>query len=102
MSLAAKSTVLRYEQERTVHAVRIFTDARPIFGPGAESPEAAIILYNLKIAFHHAGRGIEEIFFSLDENDLQQLKKAIQRAELKAASLGSVLAKAKVKVFNLE
>lgn len=99
---AAKSSVLRYEQERTVHALRIVTDARPVFGNNAsESPEAAVILHTLKISYHHAGR-LGELFFAFDERDLEELKKAIQRAELKATSLRSVLAKAQVKVFNLE
>jgi hypothetical protein len=99
---AAKSSVLRYEQERTVHGLRILTDARPIFGnDAAAAPEAAVILYTLKIRYYQAGH-MAEMFFSFDEGDLEQLKEAIQRAELKATSLRSVLVRAKVKVFNLE
>jgi hypothetical protein len=98
---AAKSNVLRYEQERTVHRVRILTDARPIFGDDAtETPKAAVIIHTLKIGYHH-NDDVEEVFFSLDESDLEELGKAVQRAALKATSLRSMLATAKVKVFNL-
>jgi hypothetical protein len=99
---AAKSTVLRYEQERPVHDVRILTDARPIFGDDATAaPEAAVILHTLKIAYHFAGR-LEELFFSLDERDLEELKKAVHRAELKAINLASVLSNAEMKIYKLE
>jgi hypothetical protein len=102
LNRAAKSTALRYEQERSVHSVRILTDARPVFGNDIrELPEAVVILHTLKIEYHHAGR-LGETFFAFDERDLEELKKAIQRAELKATSLRSALAKAKVKVFNLK
>lgn len=99
---AAKSTVLRYEQERTVHNLRILTDARPIFGSDAtQPPEAAVILHTLKIGYNHAGHA-GEMFFAFDERDLEGLKKEIERAELKATSLRSVLSKSQVKVFNLK
>jgi hypothetical protein len=102
LNRAAKSSVLRYEHERTVHHLRILTDARPIFGSDAAvAPEAAVILHTLKIGYQHAGH-TGEMFFGFDEHDLEGLKKEIQRAELKATSLRSVLAKAQVKVFNLE
>jgi len=98
---AAKSSVLRYEHERTVHSLRILTDARPIFGGNAaEPPEAAVLLHTLKIAYHRAG-SLGEVFFAFDEKDLEELKKAILRAEMKARSLRSVLAKAQVKIFNM-
>ena len=98
---AAKSTVLRYEQERSVHSLKFLTDARPVFGNDVtKSPEAAVILHTLKIGYHHAGR-IGEAFFAFDENDLEELKKAIQRAESKASSLRTALARAQLKVFDL-
>ena len=102
LNRAAKSSALRYEQERSVHRLRILTDARPVFGNDiTESPEAVVILHTLKIEYHHAGR-LGEVFFALDEKDLESLKRTIQRAELKATSLRSALAKAKVKIFDLK
>jgi hypothetical protein len=92
IALAAKSNVLGFEHERIVHGLRILTDARPIFGIDVEKPPEAIAIgHMLKLAYHRGGR-VEEEFFALDEEDLQTLKKAVQRAELKAISLRSMLA----------
>lgn len=101
LTIAAKSSVLRNEQERAFRSCRILTDARPIFGDEVNiSPKAAVIMHNLKVAYYHAGKE-GEAFFALDEEDLKKLKKAIERAESKAASLRTLLAGAHVKVFNL-
>ena len=100
VNIAAKSTVLRYEHERTVHSVRILTDARPVFGSDIKAaPEAAVIMHTLKIAFHEA-TNLREMFFALDEEDLKALTRAAERAELKAAGLYNFLAKAQIKVFK--
>jgi hypothetical protein len=99
---AAKSNIVRYEQERTVHGVRILTDARPIFGNNVEEPpEAIAIIHTLKIAYHRSGR-LEEEFFAFDEHDLKELKNAVERAELKANSLRAVLTKSHLKVLTEE
>lgn len=97
---AAKAVELRYEHERTLCHLRVLTDARPIFGDDTvERPEAAVIFHMLKIAYHESNR-IREIFFSLDENDLQELKKAILRAELKGKSLREALSGANIRVIT--
>jgi hypothetical protein len=97
---AAKSNVVRYEQERTMHGVRILTDARPIFGNDVkEPPEAIAIIHTLKIAYHRSGR-LEEEFFAFDEHDLEELKNAVERAELKASGLRAVLTKSGLKVLS--
>jgi hypothetical protein len=99
---AAKSNVLRYEHERTVHSLRILTDARPIFGNDVEEPpEAIAIIHTLKIAYHRSGR-LEEEFFVFDEQDLKALKNAVERAELKANSLRAALTKSHLKVLSGE
>jgi hypothetical protein len=93
LALATKSNVLNWEHERILHSLRILTDARPIFGIDVEKPPEAIAIgHMLKLAYHRGGR-LEEEFFALDEEDLQTLKKAVQRAELKAKSLRAALAK---------
>ncbi len=101
LALAAKSNVLRFEHERTLHGIRILTDARPIFGSDVEKPpEAVAIGHTLKLSYHRGGR-LEEEFFALDEQDLETLKKAVKRAESKANSLRTMLAK-QVKVMSPE
>ncbi len=100
LNFFAKATIPRYEHERTLHDLRILTDARPVFGEDPSgSPEAAVIFHMLKIAYHQSNR-IEEIFFSLDENDLDYLKEMVLRAELKAKSLQNALSAGHIKVIH--
>ncbi len=100
MSRAAKARILRYEHERTLHDVRILTDARPVFGNDvAVRPEAAVVFHMLKIAYHGA-HGVKQVYFSLDGEDLEELKKAVLRAETKAKSLREALAAGNIRVIN--
>ncbi len=97
---AAKARLLRDEHERSLHDLRILTDARPIFEEEqVEPPDRAVIFHMLKISFHDADR-VAETFFSLDEADLEYLKKTIERAELKAKSLRESLRQANIKVID--
>lgn len=99
---AAKAMVLRYEHEHPLCRVRILTDARPLFPEDASAPpDAAVIFHVLKVAYHDPDR-ISEMFFGLDENDLETLKKAIARAEAKAQSLRNLLSTSGVKVISPE
>jgi hypothetical protein len=99
---SAKTDLLRYEHERSVHSLRILTDVRPVFGNNVEEPpEATVIIHTLKLAYHRGGR-LEEAFFGMDESDLQNLKEAVARAELKAKSIRAALAKAQLKVISEE
>jgi hypothetical protein len=100
LNLWAKASVLRYEHERSLHDLRILTDARPVFGEEASAqPQMAVIFHMLKIEYH-AAKGIEEVYFSLDEDDLEYLKRAIIRAETKARSLREALAKGHITTIN--
>jgi hypothetical protein len=99
---SAKTDILRYEHERSIHSLRILTDARPVFGNNVEEPpEAIVVIHTLKLAYHRGGR-LDEAFFGMDESDLQQLKEAVARAELKAKSIRAALAKAQIKVISEE
>ncbi len=99
---SAKIAFLRSEHERSVHSLRILTDIRPVFGNNVEiPPEATVIMHTLKIAYHR-GTKLDEAFFGMDESDLQQLKEAVARAELKARSLRTALSRAQLKVITEE
>jgi len=102
LAVAAKGDVLTAEHERTLHGLRILTDARPIFGNDVQKPPDAIAIgHMLKLTFHRGGR-LEEEFFALDEDDLRSLKEAVQRAEVKANSLRAALAKSQLRVLSAD
>ncbi len=100
--IVAKVDDLRTENERIFCHARVLTDLRPVFGSNVEKgPVAMLLTHNLKIAFHESGRkGDHEFYVSLDAADLQELKRTIERAEAKAASLKAILP-AKLRVFGL-
>jgi len=100
LARSAKGDILMYQHERTVHTLRIITDARPISGDNVEDPpEAMAIIHTLKIAYHRSRR-IEEEFFVFDEIDLERLKEVVERAELKSKSLRAALKKSGLKVLR--
>jgi hypothetical protein len=92
--LSAKANLLRVEQERLFCDARILTDIRPIFGRKASTgPAALTIVHTLKLSYHHGSEELEELFVSLDDDDLQTLKQVIQRAEEKQGALEPLVQK---------
>lgn len=92
-ALVAKAHDLATEDERTFCHARILTDLRPIFGSVVEDgPKAMIVMHTLKLAFHQQGSNDDhgEFYVALDSDDLQTLRKLIDRAEAKAKSLSAV------------
>lgn len=85
-AISAKLSDLRTENERIFCHARILTDLRPVFGKDVNDGVVAMLLtHNLKISFHAAGRkGDHEIFVSMDTEDLEELRKTIERAQTKA------------------
>ncbi len=95
VTIASKVELLRIDYPKTFHDAKIYTDIRPIFAKPEERPVGAAITRMLKIEYHELGEH-KEFFVALDEEDLQKMKKAFQRAETKTSSLRSLL-----KVANL-
>jgi hypothetical protein len=97
---ASKARILRYEHERTFCTARIFTDARPVFEDDSVGrPELAVIFHMLKMSYHEGGR-VKDIYISLDENDLDELRKVIKRAEVKSKVLREALGAGHLKVIT--
>lgn len=102
-ALVAKAQDLVTEDERTFCHARILTDLRPIFGSNVEDgPKAMIAMHTLKLAFHEQGSSDDhgEFYVALDAEDLQALRKLIDRAEAKARSLQSALGR-NVRLFGI-
>ncbi len=92
LSFLAKAHALQSEHECLFHNAKIITDLRPVFHSPEEPPIDMIVEYILKIVFHDGSRRHREIFMAMDEHDIARLKKAIDRAEKKAATLKALLA----------
>jgi hypothetical protein len=90
------------QQEHVFQRVRILTDIRPIFEEDASvGPSAAVVMHTLRLEHLTDGR-VESINVSLDEQDLSDLRAALDRAVDKADTLRDVVARAELPQFELK
>jgi len=95
-----KALGLSGETERTFVGARILTDVRPIFDDGS-SPrvEGFVVINTLKIDFHE-GREHGEVYIALDSADLESLRKRVERAQAKTASLSETMSALKLRQYK--
>jgi hypothetical protein len=89
--IISKSDILKREFERTFCDARIISDVRPVFSKPEERPITALVTHSLKIEFHGPEGRHDEFYIVLDDDDLAKLKKLIERATVKSASLKALL-----------
>jgi hypothetical protein len=95
VAIASKVEHLKFDYPNTFHDARILSDIRPIFGKPNERPIGAAITHTLKIVYHVEDEH-KELYVTLDAEDLEKMKRILERAETKVSSLRSLL-----KVANL-
>ena len=69
---------------------KVISDIRPIFGFNVnEKPKAAVIVHQLHLHYHQGDEKEmhKDIYMALDNDDLQNLKETIERAQLKTKIL---------------
>ncbi len=102
VGITSKASDVLTEHEHLFCGVRILTDIRPIFQDDLSSaPSEAVIIHTLKIAYHQ-DREHKEFYVAMDAGDIQKLKSAIERAELKDNSAKAMLDKADVLYLGVE
>ncbi len=89
LGVSAKASELRAEYGKVFCSARILTDLRPVFGTDVDKgPLAAVVVHNAKITFHENGEETTKDFYvALDSEDIAELKKMLDRASRKEASL---------------
>ena len=92
IAITAKARAVAAEQHNVFCGVKIYSDIRPIFSAAADSIPGALVLHNLKIRYHQSGEQ-KEIYFALENSELNDLRMAVERAEKKAKQLRAVIAK---------
>lgn len=90
VALTSKARRLELEYPKTFHDAIILTDMRPVFEKPEERPVGCAISHTLRITYHEDGEH-KEFHVVLDSDDLETLKKVLQRAETKASSVKSLL-----------
>jgi hypothetical protein len=97
--ISARALTLFYDTSRHAHDVRILTDARPVFSNrAADDPEGFVIMHTLRFDYYEDNQS-RDWYISLDFEDLQDLKKAVDRAIEKQGSLQRFLKKTESVVF---
>ena len=102
LAVAGKAVALHLEYDHVFCRARVLTDARPIFGEDVSAPPPAMMItHTLKLDFHTGPTGrIEEFYITLGSGDLQVLQYALQRAEIKAKSLGTAIKNTNVRLVD--
>jgi hypothetical protein len=90
LAMASKAETLRDDHDKSFHDAKILTDIRPLFTKPDEKPLGAAITHMLKIEYHQEGEH-KILYMYLDADDLELLKKVVQRAETKASSLQALI-----------
>ncbi|HXX87151.1 MAG TPA: hypothetical protein VEH86_01735 [Candidatus Acidoferrum sp.] len=90
VTMSAKVQRLEIDYPNTFYEALILTDMRPIFDKPEDRPVGCAVSHTLKITYHESGEH-KEFYVVLDADDLQTMKKVLQRAEAKASSIKSFL-----------
>ena len=95
LGITSKALDVLTDNERIFCEARILSDIRPVFTGNLDYPSGAVTIHNLKISFHK-GDESPDIYFALDDTDLEILKDTIERAQNKSKALDSILKKANI------
>jgi hypothetical protein len=95
LGVTSKALDVMTDNERIFCTARILSDIRTVFTDKPDSAAGAVIIHNLKIGFHQDGE-IQDIYFAMDDDDLEILEKAVERAKKKKNALSSILKSANV------
>ncbi|MCC6537660.1 MAG: hypothetical protein IT162_08940 [Bryobacterales bacterium] len=91
LRVSSKSTALQLAHSRVFTSSKIITDLRPVFGEPVDGADPLfMVIHQLQITSLH-NDGKEEIFFAMDDRDLERLGEMVSRARSKAAQLRQTL-----------
>jgi hypothetical protein len=92
LGVSAKATQLLLRHKNPLLTARIFTDIRPVFtGDENLTPRAAVLVHTLELVTSTDGRELSH-YIALDSTDLKTLKRIVDRAIHKEASLKTIMA----------
>ncbi len=100
--VVSKAVTVLQSNENSFCSTRIVTDIRRVFGsnPGM-APKAAVIVHSLKLNYHHEGE-LKDFYIAMDTDDIKTLRDVLERADLKAESLKSIINNAGITYLDPE
>jgi hypothetical protein len=100
LTISAKAYIVISNHQHTLHGLKILTDVRFAFQSDPEAePYGAVIVHTLRLSYHKDDDH-KEFYVALDDKDLVDLRKALNRAETKARVLRSKLELAGVRYLG--
>jgi hypothetical protein len=90
IAISYKAQRLTYLRENTFQEAEIITDARPVFDSKGENIIEYLITHYLVVTYFHQG-DFKNIHLAMDAGDVVKLRKACDRAFVKAKSLKAAL-----------
>jgi len=104
LGVSAKASELRSEYSNVFCTARIMTDLRPVFGRDVDKgPLAAVVVHEAKITFHESGEEpTKDFYMALDSEDIEELRKQLDRASRKEMRLASSARKGGINVLELQ
>lgn len=103
LSTTADAVELLTQHPHNYQTARIISDIRPVFsGEVDEQPTGAVIVDVLQLQVWDRDGQTDTLYVAMDEPDLQQLKKVVDRALAKTKTLRAFLGDQGVKHFELD
>lgn len=92
LKLGQNAQSLHTEFERLFADARIMTDVRPLFSEDPKAPpRAAVLAHTLRIDFSSSSSPDGQLYFALDDSDLDGLLEQVKRAKEKSQTLKALL-----------
>ncbi|TMA87105.1 MAG: hypothetical protein E6J74_30625 [Deltaproteobacteria bacterium] len=98
--VSAKALGILLSNENLFCSARILTDIRPVFGTDPTvAPTAIVMVHMLDLGYHKDGE-LKHLYIAMDSIDIDTLREALNRAEMKAESLKPLMKKAGVEFLD--
>ncbi len=97
--MSAKAFDVQHEYERLFIAARIVTDTRTVFNQAGNEAVGTMIIHNLNIKYSENGQ-FKEVFIAMDDSDIAKVRRVLDRAETKSATLEKLIEKSGVRYFD--
>jgi hypothetical protein len=80
IEITSKALRVMFDNPNTFCRARTLSELRPIFSKEGLRAETGVIVHQLKLVFHTGPKKVErEVFLTLDRNDLDEIKKLMER-----------------------
>lgn len=99
LAVTAKSLEVMTDHAKVFQGARVLTDLRPVFDDPGKQPVAAVVVHQLKIDYVE-NKERNTFFVALDKDDIEQLKRELERATLKEKGLRSLAEGSRVRLLT--